>query len=226
MVVDSISGEKFIPWEAYRNLYLIKHEYLEQQGIEESLRDRYLSLRKELETEYTALLSDPNSSFYNPSVMKEDYSVLTNPNQDGTEIPTRLPDPFGLTNPQDIHKARKLLNDCRFVRSLRKIAELKATLDHRQELLWKIQQEHPDAPLSAVKTDLIYAQSVVQLDGDVINRYSQEILDHPYKEVILKIHREGVEASDRQWRGLLRFVIDLVEKAVGKGKRGLFSSGR
>jgi hypothetical protein len=39
---------------------------------------------------------------------------------------------------------------------------------------------------------MIYAQTVIQLDGDVINRYSQEIFDHPHREVILQIHREGV----------------------------------
>jgi hypothetical protein len=79
-----------------------------------------------------------------------------------------------------------------------------------------------DALQKAVTTDLIYAQTVIQLDGDVINRYSQEILDHPHREVILQIHRDGVTASEKQWRGLLEFIIGLIQATLQRnsGKNG------
>jgi hypothetical protein len=57
----------------------------------------------------------------------------------------------------------------------------------------------------------------MQLDGDVINRYSQEIVDHPHRDVILQIHREGVTASEKQWRGLLEFIIGLVQISLQRG---------
>jgi len=75
----------------------------------------------------------------------------------------------------------------------------------------------PSAISKAVKTDMIYAQTIIQLDGDIINRYSEEILDHPQKDLILKIHKESVEAGERQWRGLLGFVVDVVQTALEKG---------
>jgi hypothetical protein len=61
---------------------------------------------------------------------------------------------------------------------------------------------------------MIYAQTVIQIDGDVINRYSQEIFDHPQRDMILEIHREGVIAGEKQWRGLLEFIIGLVQASL------------
>ena len=222
MVVEEITANKFIPWEAYRDIYPISKEYLERQGIHPSVRDRYLELRKNLELEYTLLLSDPKSEFYDPTILdsaRQDNPILTNPTVELHEIQTRLPDP---TSPEEILIARKLLTESRFLRSLRKMSELKAALDNRNKALLKKQNEQPgyvkpEILHKAVKTDIIYAQTVMQLDGDVINRYSQEIVDHPHRDVILQIHREGVTASEKQWRGLLEFIIDLVQTSIQRG---------
>lgn len=222
MVVEEITANKFIPWEAYRDIYPISKEYLERQGIHPSVRDRYLELRKNLELEYTLLLSDPKSEFYDPTILdsaRQNNPILTNPRLELHEIQTRLPDP---TSPEEILKAQKLLTESRFLRSLRKMSELKAALDNRNKALLKKQNEQPgyvkpEILHKAVKTDIIYAQTVMQLDGDVINRYSQEIVDHPHRDVILQIHREGVTASEKQWRGLLEFIIDLVQTSIQRG---------
>ena len=228
MVVEQITGAKFIAWEAYRDIYLISPEYLQQQGIHESLRDRYLELRKTLETEYTVLLSDPNSEFYDPTVLdsvSQGNQLLNNPSLAWHQYQTRLPDPINPTNPEEILKAHKLLRNCRFLRSLRKLSELKVTLDHRHQALHRLQTQqlngaNPEALHKAATTDMICAQTIIQLDGDVINRYAQEIVDHPQRDVILQIHREGVTASEKQWRGLLEFVIHLVHSSLqwGAGK--------
>jgi hypothetical protein len=110
---------------------------------------------------------------------------------------------------------------------LRKVSELKTALDNRNKALYrKLAQQpgyvKPEVLQKAVTTDMIYAQTVIQLDGDVINRYSQEILDHPHRDVILQIHKEGVTAGEKQWRGLLEFVIGLVQASLqwNSGKDG------
>src|SRR4028118_220264 len=82
MVVEQITGDKFIAWEAYRDIYPISQQYLEQQGIHQSLLERYIELRKNLELEYALLLSDPTSEFYDPTVLEsatEGNQILTNP---------------------------------------------------------------------------------------------------------------------------------------------------
>jgi hypothetical protein len=118
--------------------------------------------------------------------------------------------------------AQGVLHNCRFLRSLRKISELKAALDNRNKALQRQDEQlaydlEPDTLNESVMTDLIYAQTVIQLDGDIINRYSQEIFDHPHREVILQIHRDGVTASEKQWRGLLEFIISLVQATLQRG---------
>ena len=234
MVVERITGDKFIAWEAYRDIYPISQDYLEQHLIHESVRDRYIELRKNLELEYTLLLTDPTSEFYDPTVLtssREDNQILATPTIELHEIQTRLPDPLSPNSPEEILKAQRLLNDSRFLRSLRKISELKAALDNRNKALLKKQNELPanvksDVLQRAVTTDMIYAQTVIQLDGDVINRYSQEIFDHPHRDVILQIHRDGVTAGEKQWRGLLEFIIGLVQASLQRSSgKDLFPRG-
>jgi hypothetical protein len=225
MVVEQITGEKFIPWEAYRDIYAISEVYLEQQGIHKSLCDRYIKLRKNLELEYTLLLTDPTSEFYDQTVVnsaREDDQILTDPTLELPELQTRLPDPIKPSSLEEILKVRKVLSDSRFLRSLRKMSELKTALDCRNKALHRKQDEQPgyaksDVLQKAVTTDIIYAQTVIQLDGDIINRYSQEIIDHPHRDVILQLHREGVTAGEKQWRGLLEFIIGLVQASLQRG---------
>jgi hypothetical protein len=231
MVVEQITGHKFIAWEAYQEIYSISQHYLEQTGIHQSLRDRYLELRQKLELEYSLLLANPTSQFYNPTLLNsatEDNPILTESTVQLDKSQTRLPNPLRPGSPEEILEAQKLLSNSRFLRSLRKVSELKAALDSRNKALMKKQNELPsnvksDVIQKAVITDLIYAQTVIQLDGEVINRYSQEIFDHPYQEVILQLHREGVTASEKQWRGLLEFIIGLVQASLqrGSGKNSL-----
>jgi hypothetical protein len=228
MVVEQITGDKFIAWEAYRDTYPISQDYLEQQGIHESLRDRYLELRKTLELEYALLLSNPSSEFYDPTVLDSatgENPILTDPTVELHHIQTRLPNPINPTHSEEIFQAQRLLRNCRFLRGLRKVSELKAALDSRNKALDRKQAQQPgyvkpEVLQKAVTTDIIYAQTVIQLDGDVINRYSQEILDHPHRDVILQIHKQGVTAGEKQWRGLLEFVIGLVQASLqwGSGK--------
>ena len=225
MVVEQITGEKFIAWEAYRDIYPISPDYLEQQGIYESLRDRYLELRKTLELEYALLLSDSSTEFYDPTVLDgsgEENAILTDPTVEWHHIQTRLPNPITPTHPEEILRAQRILRNCRFLRCLRKVSELKAALDSRNQALHRKQAPlpgyvKPEILHKAVTTDMIYAQTVIQLDGDVINRYSQEIFDHPHRDVLLQIHHEGVMAGEKQWRGLVEFIVGLVQASLQWG---------
>jgi hypothetical protein len=153
---------------------------------------------------------------------REDDQILTDPTVELHELQTRLPDPIKPSSLEEILKVRKVLSDSRFLRSLRKMSELKTALDCRNKALNRKPDEQPgytksDVLQKAVTTDIIYAQTVIQLDGDIINRYSQEIIDHPHRDVILQLHREGVTAGEKQWRGLLEFIIGLVQASLQRG---------
>jgi hypothetical protein len=205
MIVQEITGSRFIPLQVYREIYPISKAYLEQQKIHRSLSDRYLELRRSLEIEYSLLVTNPKSEFYDGIMaeqIEEYFPILTNPQTSLETIETRLPDP---NSPDGINRVQKLLKNSSFLRVLRKLSETKTSLDNQNKFL------HSQS--NSQKTDIVYAQTVVQLDGNILNRYAQDLLDHPQRDAILKIHHYSVEAGEKQWQGLLGFVIELVQKA-------------
>lgn len=114
-----------------------------------------------------------------------------------------LPDPDNAEDFKDLTEQLKVVT---FVRTLRKLSELRAALDG----------EKLNDPSSV---DLIYAQTVMQIDGDVINRYNKALFDPDNvarRDIILNIHNQGVEAGERQWKGLMNFMVDLLKSFIPK----------
>ena len=225
MVVNQISGNKFMPWKTYQDIYAIDRAYLKQHDVHESLWEPYMELRKELELSYISLLGDPDSTLYDPqkvSSMKGDSETISDPNGTMEELATELPNPFDQDNPQAEENIYRLFTDSRFLRCLRKMGELKTALDNRNRSLiteTAEQENHVSSQVieKTVKTDIIYAQTVIQLDGDIINRFSDKIFDHPHRDLILQIHKISVENGEKEWRGLFSFVIDIVQTGLEKG---------
>jgi hypothetical protein len=213
-IVDEIVEEQFIPWEIYQAIYSISQSYLEQLNIHPSLRDRYLDLRRQLELEYILLLNNPNSDLYNPSLaihFNRDLALLTQSNSNWEAISTRLPPPFPTENTESISAVQQLLHDYYFLRVLRKLENAKIVLDKRNKYLWQSESELPPSwDKIAGANGITYAQTRIGLDGKIVNRYCQDLLTHPHKDLILAFHQEGVQAGERQWRGLLEFIVYLL----------------
>ena len=203
-IVEKITTEKFIPWQVYQNIHAISRLNLEKLSIHPSLREHYLSLRRQLELEYSFLLLNPQSELYNSALSKQvnqDLAILTKPSNDWENLPSRLPYPLESDNPAVMLQLHKLLHDYPFLRTLRKLGELKHTLDQRNQVL----QQSKTA-------DIVYAQTRIQLGGQISNCYDQKLLSHPDKQTILELHREGVEAGEKHWQGLLEFMITIARK--------------
>jgi len=218
IVVEEITPNKFIPRQVYRELYPISQSFLENTGIDESLIDRYLQLHRTLLLKYISLLATPQSSLYTPGLLEavnESHHLLANSNSDSKENPLQLPDP---TDSREAEQLEQLLSNPNFLRCLRKLGELKAILDQSNYRL----QKKLDANLNEMLTEVIYARTVVQLDGDVLNSYNKKIFQHPQQQAILQIHQDGVNASQQHWQGLLEFIIHLTQRAfpraIGKDK--------
>jgi hypothetical protein len=223
MVVEEITGDKFIPWEVYRDVFPICQEFLEKQPISPNLYHRYLDLRKQLELQYILCLTNPNSEIfdqqntidgvYNTSILTDKSLVLNESN-------TYLPNPINSKSNREMVKVQKLLSCSHFLRALRKIGEVKSNLDSRNLLL--LSQSHQEKVTTKNSPSLclntIYAQTVVQLDGDVVNRFNQEILDHPQQDLLIKLHQESVNAGQQQWKGLLGFMMEIIQGLLRKDK--------
>lgn len=212
IVVEEITPNKFIPRQVYRELYPISQNFLENTGIDASLIDRYLQLHRTLLLKYISLLSTSQSSLYTPELLEaveESHHLLSNHKNDLNESPIQLPDP---TDSREADQLERILANASFLRCLRKLGEFKAALDQSNYRL----QKNLDPSLDEMLTEVVYARTLVQLDGDVLNSYNKKLFKHPQQQAILQIHQDGVNASQQHWQGLLEFVINLTQKAFPK----------
>jgi hypothetical protein len=237
MVVDKINASKFNAWEAYQAIYSIHDpDYFKAKGIPEEgsqpqeLHKRYKSLFDQLEREYFYLLLEEDSGFYNPQDERvkryrkrlENAKIyqanLVEADEENLKLaqpilpaPTPVVDGQNGNNQHDwietFKEIQRLLNNDRFVRTLRKMSELKAALD--------------SSDVTSNKIDIIYAQTVMQLDGDIITRYHKDLFNLPEeaKNLIISTHNEGVISGEKQWRGVFSFLINLVQSIANLSRK-------
>lgn len=212
IIVDEIVDDIFIPWEVYQAIYLVSRDYLEQSSINFSLGDRYLQLRRQLELAYCLLLIDPSSSLYDRTQVakiKRDLPILSqnnSPNNNQWEtIPTRLPPPISPGSRQNMSTVNKLLSDRSFTGVLHQLNKRKAALDRRDRILRGAAHRHN-------LIDTTYAQTSLQLDGKIVNRYSQAVMEHRDRHLLLQLHEQSTSAGEQQWRGLIKFMLNLVNR--------------
>lgn len=205
ILVDDIEAESFIPSLAYGTLYRLSKPWLVAARIDPTLHHQYLQLRYQLEMVYGALQQNPQSEFY-------DQAVQINPEaiQDlihhSDDFSSPLPDPEDL---QHQEQCQQLLTNFAFLCGLRKLYELKTTLDLRDRRL-----KETDSSAQIPPHNLLYAQTVVQLNGQILNRYDQDLLKHPQESLLLKLHQQAVTAGEQQWRDLLRFLVGMITDIV------------
>ncbi|MBE8969219.1 hypothetical protein IQ277_24250 [Nostocales cyanobacterium LEGE 12452] len=234
MVVEQITGAKFNAWQAYEEIYSINDkDYFDSKGIPnpddlpepektqaQELRKRYTSLFSQLEREYFYILLEQGNETSEPDSRIIQYQERLKYQVEHKEniVPTDeiyiklarpiLPAPTPVTDREENNlkslqqrwkEIEELLNNDKFIRTLRKMSELKAALN--------------SGNITSVDIDIIYAQTVMQLDGDIISRYHKKLFQLPDgdRDLILKIHNEGVVAGEKQWRGTLDFLIGIVQ---------------
>ncbi|QMS87573.1 hypothetical protein HUN01_08260 [Nostoc edaphicum CCNP1411] len=233
MVVEQITGAKFNAWQAYEEIYSIKDkDYFHVKGIPNpeilpepektqayELQKLYKSLFSQLEKEYFYILLEKSTETSDPDPRivryqeRLKYELENDPNilpEDPVYIKLArpiLPAPTPVADEEDHQnnlrqrwkEIEQLLNNGKFIRTLRKMSELKAALD--------------GGHINSVDIDIIYAQTVMQLDGDIISRYHKKLFQLPEgdRDLILKIHNEGIVAGEKQWRGTLEFLIGIIQ---------------
>lgn len=155
---------------------------------EEAYRDIYMLTEERLSQEEVPLALHKRYKALRDRLEAEYRAAVGRPT-------AKLPDPIA-----EVRQVEELLLDGNFVRTLRKIKEIKAAL-------------HSSDPTSPF-TDIIFAQTVLQLDGDIINRYHERLLTHTQRDLLLEIHTQGVTYGERQWRGVLEFMVTLMRSLV------------
>lgn len=216
MVVSEISGLKFNPRISYRLLYDISE--LDSSGLRH-LKDRLreavceieleaaidperkkqLELQQQelqLELQLKELQRQPqlgaNTTKQNELKVKlaELQTTLNN------EL-YKLPKPF-----QDT-RLDALLKNKNFVLRLRKLNELRSLL------------KKPRAAETDNIYDNIYAQTIIQLDGDVINYFHKRLFEETHTDdraFLMTIHRDAVTGGQQNWQNLLHLIFDMMSQ--------------
>ncbi|PZO42678.1 MAG: hypothetical protein DCF19_06475 [Pseudanabaena frigida] len=80
--------------------------------------------------------------------------------------------------------------------------------------LWEFEQ-------SVLNGDRIYAQTKFALDGDLTNRFIDDLfmpskskIDPKMAQLIFDLHRQGVENAQKQWSGLINTCVNLVKELI------------
>jgi hypothetical protein len=207
VIVEEIVDDIFIPWEAYQEIYAISRPWLQASSSHTSLHHRYLQLRRQLELAYNLLLIDPTSQLYNRALaaeIKQNLPILATSTGEWENIPSKLPETISQQGERPIAQIENLLSDRRFLTTLRQLKQNKTILDQRDRLL----RNHPQAILNTT-----YAQTVIHLDGKIINRYTQQILERRDREKLLQLHQYSVQTGEKQWRELLKFIFNFAPKS-------------
>ncbi|BAZ45738.1 hypothetical protein NIES4102_27640 [Chondrocystis sp. NIES-4102] len=208
VIVDEIVDEIFIPWQTYQAIYYLCREYINKSTIHPSLKDHYLQLRRQLELAYCLLLVDPNSKLYNRASVnkvRRDLAILSQNNSDWEVINTRLPEPYSDKRSRQLSQVNQLLKDRCFVNILQQLNKRKISLDRRDRSL-----HNSCDPQNII--DSTYAQTSLQLDGKIINRYCQAILYRSDREQLLQLHEQSISAGEQQWHGLVKFMLSMIAK--------------
>ncbi len=80
--------------------------------------------------------------------------------------------------------------------------------------LWELEQ-------SILNGDRIYAQTRFALDGDLTNRFVDDLfmpskskIDPKMTQLVFDLHRQGVENAQKQWSGLIETCVNLVKSLM------------
>ena len=203
-IVEEIVDEMFIPWEAYQGIFYLSRSNLEKSTIAQSLWLHYLQLRRQLELAYCLLAIDRHSRLYNRRLVREikrDLPLLTQKNSEWETLTTRLPEPIPSSRHETMSGVNELLSDRSFLNTLRQLQTRKLALDRRNRIL--------SSNLADDITNSTYAQTSLQLDGKIINRYSQAILERSDRDLLLQLHQQSTSAGEHQWRKAIEFMLSV-----------------
>ena len=191
----------------YQSIYYLSRSSLEQSSIDLSLRSHYLQLRRQLELAYCLLLVDSNSSLYSRTLSRQigqDLPVLVSQDFEWETLPTRLPKPLPGNRHATMSEVNQLLSDRSFTNILQQLHKKKIALDRRDRILHS-------SPIPNDITNSTYAQTSLQLDGKIVNRYCQAILERSDRNLLLQLHEQSTIAGEHQWRGMIQFLFSLIK---------------
>jgi hypothetical protein len=92
-----------------------------------------------------------------------------------------------------------LLENSAFLRELRSL----------RELYYLVGGE--DATDSTNFIDLISAQTIIQMDGDVVNRFHKALLNDRERNFLIQTHQQALGTGQENWKSLVKLIIESMQ---------------
>jgi hypothetical protein len=92
-----------------------------------------------------------------------------------------------------------LLDNSAFLRELRSLRELYYLVGGQ------------DATDSTNFTDLIAAQTIIQMDGDVMNRFHKALLNDCERDFLIQTHQQALSSGQENWKNLVKLIIESIQ---------------
>lgn len=96
-----------------------------------------------------------------------------------------------------------LLENSAFLRELRSL----------RELYYLVGGE--DASDTRNFIDVIAAQTVIHMDGDVMNRFHKSLLHDSERDFLIQAHQQALSAGQENWKSLVRLIIESMQALSG-----------
>lgn len=210
IIVSNISTEKFDARDFYDKIS--SHVYNCEEGLQDikkSLLERNNDLKQKKEA-----ISDTERDNYNRDleIYKNKESQFYNPK-----------DPNDPNHLEQLAKARKYRANPEIQAIVKQILKLDLPKDKEGKILpdaltirllrklWEVEQ-------TIVHGDRIYAQTRFQMDGDLTNRFVEDLFssgkgrfDPKMVELIFRLHHQAVENAESQWSKLIDTCVGLIK---------------
>lgn len=96
-----------------------------------------------------------------------------------------------------------LLDNSAFLRELRSL----------RELYYLVGGE--DASDTTNFIDLIAAQTIIQMDGDVMNRFHKALLNDRERNFLIQTHQQALSTGQENWKSLVKLIIESMQTLSG-----------
>jgi hypothetical protein len=63
--------------------------------------------------------------------------------------------------------------------------------------------------------DIISAQTLVQMDGDVINRFHKTLFTSDEREFLLETHQKALNTGQANWKNLIDMIVQSINTLKG-----------
>jgi hypothetical protein len=209
IIVRNISTEKFDARDFYEKV--LGHVYNCEEGLQDikksllernnDLKQRKDSISDQERDSYNydlEIYKNKENQFYNPKEPNDpsylDQRHKSNEYYTNPEIQLIVKQILKLNLPKD--QEGKIVPEALAIRGLRKFWEVEQTIVHE---------------------DRIYAQTRFQMDGDLTNRFVEDLFssrngsfDPKMVELIFRLHHQAVENAESQWSKLIDTCVGLI----------------